>query len=338
MERSLGVDIGYGFVKVTDGQEGYIFPSVVGEGNPIGILRTGLRQPDSVDDLRLTVDGQTYFVGKVAIRHSRMAFRCLTDTRAEGNDLKVLVLAALSLFSRESFSTYSLVTGLPPGRQHLVANLIEQIRGEHKVIVHRDQGPVELTIRINRVVVVPQPMGTYWSQTLEARGRVRRDSPLAEAKIGVLDIGFRTTDLAAIDQGDFLPELSKTIPVGLSAAYDQIGQRLLAEYGLEREGYALDEAVVRGEVAVAGRKVDITPIVRAAFEQLATKILIDLRSFWQVSEFDAILLTGGGGQALSSFLLPHIPQGALTPDPATANSRGYIAWANRIWSAVGSEA
>lgn len=332
MESYLGVDVGYGFVKVTDGQEGYIFPSVVGDGSAAPFLRTGLRQPEQVDDLRLTVNGQTYFVGKLAVRHSRLAFRCLTDTRAEGQDLEVLFLAALNLVSREQFNSFSLVTGIPPGRVHLTSNLMDQIKGEHRITVHRDTGSEERVLRINRVAVVPQPLGAYWSQILDSRGRIRKESHLLDGRVGILDIGFRTTDLAAVEQGDFIPELSKTVPVGLSTAYDVIGQRLLSEYGLEREGYELDTAIVRGEVQVAGRKVDISHICREVFEQLATKVLIDLRSSWRMAEFDTLLLGGGGSQILGQYLLPHIPQGALVPEATTANSRGYIAWAQRLWA------
>ena len=41
MERYIGLDVGYGFVKVTDGDSGYAFPSVVGEGDLVPSLVTG---------------------------------------------------------------------------------------------------------------------------------------------------------------------------------------------------------------------------------------------------------------------------------------------------------
>lgn len=332
MQRCAGIDLGYGFVKVTDGQDGYVFPSVVGDGGAGPILRTELRPPARVDDLRLAVDGQSYYVGHVAIRQSRLAYRSLSTTRVEGNDLRVLFLAGLSLFCQQPLNSLAVVTGLPPGRMHLAEELTRQVKGEHRVVLHRHQGDEEVIIRIDRLAVVPQPMGTYWSQVLDARGQLREDSPLLEGRTGIVDVGFLTSDLVTVEGGEYVPERSRTIPVGLATAFDEIAARLTAEHGVERQGYALDDAVIRGVVTVAGRQVDITDMRESAFRQLATKVMVELQSAWQVTEFDRLLVCGGGARALHQYLLPHLSQGAVPPDPLTSNSRGYLAWAQRLWN------
>lgn len=332
MERYIGIDVGYGFVKITDGHEGYVFPSVVGDGSVGTLLRTSLQPPGRTDDIRLTVDGRTYNVGTLAIRQSRMAYRSLSTTRSEGNDLKVLFLAALSLFSNQPLNGFAAVTGLPPGRMHLTDELIRVLKGEHRVIRHRGTTPEELVIRVDRLAVVPQPMGAFWSQALDSRGQVREDSGILNGRTGVLDVGFRTTDLVSVEDGEYVTEASKTIPIGLATAYEEIASRLLVEHGLERETYAMDDAVIRGETSVAGRRVDITHLREQAFDILATKVLVEVRSAWQLTEYDRIVLTGGGGQALSRYLLPHLSQGLLLSESVTANSRGYLAWAHRLWN------
>ena len=63
MERYIGLDVGYGFVKVTDGDSGYAFPSVVGEGDLTPSLVTGYHKSQRVADLRIGIDGKVYFVG-----------------------------------------------------------------------------------------------------------------------------------------------------------------------------------------------------------------------------------------------------------------------------------
>ncbi|HYF92804.1 MAG TPA: ParM/StbA family protein [Symbiobacteriaceae bacterium] len=334
MERCMGIDIGYGFVKITDGQEGYVFPSVVGEGNGDPLPRMGLQAPTRTDDLRVVVDGRVYNVGNLAIRHSRLAARGLSPTRIEGNYYKVLFLAALSLFCNQPLNSFAVVTGLPPGRMHLLEELTRQVRGEHRVVRMTSQGPEEITIRVDRITVVPQPLGTYWSQVLEARGKVRDDSRLLQGSVGVVDIGFRTSDLVSVVDGEYVHEQSRTIPTGLVTAYEEIAAALLANYGVERETYALDEAVIQGELHVAGKRVDISALRDRAFEQLATKLLVELQSSWQVSEFDVLLLSGGGSHFLARWLQPHLPQAVVPQDPSTANSRGFLAWSNRLWNPV----
>ena len=328
MERYIGLDVGYGFVKVTDGDSGYAFPSVVGEGDLVPSLVTGYHKAQRVADLRIGIDGKAYFVGKLAIRRSNLAYRGLSDARTEGEDLKVLVLSALSLFCNEPTNRFDVVTGLPPGRMHLRDGLIEQLGSHHRVTVVRDRRVQDIDITINRIEVVPQPLGTFWAETLDSWGQVK--NPLF-GKVGIVDIGFRTTDFAAIEDGEYIPEKTRTLGVGLSAAYSDLSDKLLVEHGLERETYALDEAFIQGMVNIAGKPVDITRLRDQSYESLATKLLVELVSVWQVPEFDKILISGGGGAALGKYLLPHLPQGEIVSDPMTANSIGFLNWANRLW-------
>lgn len=333
MERCIGLDVGYGFIKVTDGHEGFVFPSVVGDGNPGVPLRLGFDQPAVTDDIRLTVDGRMYFVGNLAIRQSRLAYRGLSATRAEGNDIKVLFLSALSLFCQDPLSRFSVVTGLPPGRMHLVDDLVGRLRGEHHVARHSGQVTREMTIRIDQIHVVPQPLGAYWAQVLDKRGQLREGATLAEGRVGIVDIGFRTSDFVAVADGEYVPDWSRTVPIGLATAYDEISAQLSTQYGLERAPYALDSSVIAGFVNIAGRRVDITELRDRAFADVATKLLVELQSLWQLAEYDQVLLTGGGGPALEKYLLSHMPQGVVVEDPMTANSRGYLAWAYRLLGA-----
>ncbi|MDB4895898.1 MAG: hypothetical protein JWN15_2160 [Firmicutes bacterium] len=332
MDRCIGIDIGYGFVKITDGQEGYLFPSVVGDGSAQFLPPIGLQPPAQTEDMRVMIDGQIYFVGNLAIRHSRLAHRGLSATRVEGNDFKVLLLTALSLFCPQPLNSFSVVTGLPPGRMHLTEELLRQVKGEHRVVRLTAQGSEEVTIRIDRVAVVPQPLGAYWSQVLDPRGKVREGAALLQGRTGVIDVGFRTSDLVTIQDGEYVQEQSRTIPVGLVTAYEEVAGGLLAEHGVERETYALDESIIRGEIGLAGKRVDITALRERAFGQLATKLLVEVQSAWQVKDFDALLLVGGGGHSLARYLLPHLSQGAVPADPGTANSRGFAAWASRSWA------
>lgn len=97
MEQVVGLDVGYGFVKVANTEKGYVFPSVVGIGHTRPSFAIKPSTSIMVDDLRVTIGNQTYFVGRSAIRHSRIAFRNLSITRKESDHLRVLILSSLSL-------------------------------------------------------------------------------------------------------------------------------------------------------------------------------------------------------------------------------------------------
>ena len=326
MEQCIGLDMGYGFIKVDNGRDGYTFPSVVGESTTEPPMSLGFRKVPITEDLRVTVNGKNYFLGDLAIRHSVIAHRGLSVTRTEGDDLKVLFLSTLSLYCHESLNRFFVVTGLPPGRMHMAKDMIKHLQGEHEVIRQTGGKRETFNIRLDGIEVVPQPIGTYWSTVLDNRGQLRPEHPMLRGRVGIIDIGFRTSDFATIIDGDYSPAFSRTVPIGMSNGYDAISAALSIQHGLERETYTLDESVISGHVNVSGKQVDITGVRDSIFKDLATKLLVEARSLWQMEEYDHMLITGGGGQIMERYLRTVIPQLVLVNDPVTANARGYYAW------------
>ncbi|NLO25025.1 MAG: ParM/StbA family protein [Clostridiales bacterium] len=331
MTRLIGLDVGYGFVKVTDGRAGYSFPSVVGEGHNKPTFNVMSDQLSVVDDMKIGIDDELYFVGKSAIRHSKFAHRDLSYTRAISDDLETLFFSALSPFCNEAVNRFRVITGLPVERMHLASDLAERVRGEKMITIYSEGNPHEVKIDIDAVEVVPQPLGTYWSVHLNSLGQI---SEPMEGRTGIIDVGFRTTDLAAIEDSEYIPEKSKTVPLGLVTAYSDIASYLATTYGLEKESYDLDSIVIKGKINVAGETIDITEIINNAFQKLAVNILVTVNSNWKTTDFDKLVLSGGGGQSVSDYVLPKLSQAQLTNEPITANSRGYLSWANRYWGSL----
>ncbi|MCR4430952.1 MAG: ParM/StbA family protein [Tepidanaerobacteraceae bacterium] len=330
MARLIGIDVGYGFVKVTDGEAGYSFPSVVGEGHTRPTFNTGADRFSTIDHLKVGMGKKIYFVGKAAIKHSRFVYRDLSYNRSAGEDFEILFFSALSFFADAAYNEFNVVTGLPVERMHMADSLAKRVKGERSIALFVEGGSREIRLNVKEVEIVPQPLGTYWSLFSGPMG-LDAAAP-AEGRIGIVDIGFRTTDLAALEDSEFIPEKSKSLTVGLATAYSEIGLSIAARYGLEKESYSLDGIVIKRRINMAGESIDITDIVSEAFEKLATNILVEVNSQWRLSDFDSIILSGGGGQAISQYLLPRISHAKLAADPITANCRGYLAWANRLWN------
>ncbi len=331
MTKLIGLDVGYGFMKVTDGKTGFSFPSVIGEGHnkqTFNVLSTG---NSPVDDLKIGIDDQLYFVGKTAIRHSKFAHRDLSYTRAISDDLETLFYSALSPFCNNPVNRFRVITGLPVERMHLSYDLAERVKGEKVVVIFKGDTPHEVKIDIEDVEVVPQPLGTYWAVYLNTLGQITEPSA---GQIGIIDVGFRTTDLAAIEESEYIPEKSKTIPIGLVTAYSEIANHLALSYGVEKENYDLDGIVIKKRLNVAGEIIDITDIVNNAYAKLAMNILVMINSYWKTNDFGNIVISGGGGQAVSTYMSPKLKQAQLAPEPITANCRGYLTWANLHWGTL----
>jgi len=331
MAKILGLDVGYGFVKVADGVCGYSFPSVVGEGHTKPTFSTRAHLMPVMDNLKVEINKKLYHVGKAAIRHSKYVYRDLSYNRSIGEDFEILFYAALSLFCTGHTNNFKVVTGLPIDRLHLAEKLEQRVRGERDIRVFRSGRMRDIRIYVPEIEMVPQPLGTYWSEFYSPDGQPKAHP---EGMTGIIDVGFRTTDLAVIEDDEYIPEKSRSLPIGLATAYDSISSKLAAEYGLEVESYALDSVIIERKISVSGEKLDISDIIARAFENLAVNILVEINSQWRVSNFSDLILTGGGGQAIGAHLLPQLPQAKLAADPITANCRGYLNWGNWLWKPV----
>ena len=91
----LGIDIGFGFTKATDGKQDLIFKSVLGESTDIQFREEMITAGD-VDEnhLQVEVDGKSYFVGELAERQSNVRFFTLDQEQFINKFAKVFALAA----------------------------------------------------------------------------------------------------------------------------------------------------------------------------------------------------------------------------------------------------
>jgi len=328
MFKIVGVDIGYGFVKVTDGSRGFSFPSVIGDGYIAPTYSLKREKVLPINDLKINLNGNLYFVGKAALKYSNYLYRDLSQSRSVGNELEVLYLTALSLFAIDPISNFKIVTGLPVDRMNMAEELSKRMEGEKSIKVYRGNEVIEQKIIIEDIVIVPQPLGTYWAESLNNLEQVNEN---LNGRVGVVDIGFKTTDLSVIEEGEYVAGKSKSLFTGLSMAYRDISTDLINLYGIEKETYGLDEAVIKKEIRISGKRIDISNVIAKAFKKLSLNVLAEINSFWTLEDFDIVLLCGGGGQSLSSFLLQHIPQGKLASNPLNSNCIGFYSWGRNIW-------
>lgn len=333
MSKNIGIDVGYGFVKSTDGEREFVFPSVVGLGQELRYRSELSVRNRPLDNLAITIDGKDFFIGDLAIRQSEFASRSLDPNRAEDRNVKVLMLAGLSLYTQWENETFNVVTGLPTSYLAAYRDAwVNNLRGSHVVKFRSNGQEKEKTITIEKLRIVPQPLGTLYDRALNPTGAIQ-DEDLASLSVGVVDIGFKTTDFAVADQLEFIDHLGGSTPIGLSNAYGLIADRLRQEFKIDKEQHELDRIVERGEVRIAGKVYDISRTKREVFERIAHKIITDLDSLWDYRNLDVIFFSGGGAQALAEWLLPEFRNALLADSPQVANARGFLKYANNIFRA-----
>ena len=229
----LGIDIGFGFTKSTDGNQNLVFKSVLGESTDLQ-FREALLGEGGGDQthLQIEVDGKSYFVGELAERQSNVRFFTLDQAQFISKFAKVLALASAAKMVK-GFVPINLVTGLPIGsyRSHK-DELAKLLVGEHKLTLTDAAGKrEEKSIKIDKVRVIPQPFGSLFNLMLRDQGELS-DKRLVREKIGIIDVGFRTSDYTISDKMRYSERGSRTTDSGIARAFNVIATKLRENSGV----------------------------------------------------------------------------------------------------------
>lgn len=334
----LGIDIGFGFTKATDGKRDLVFKSVLGESTDIQ-FREEMIATEKLDEkhLQIEVDGKSYFVGELAERQSNVRFFTLDQGQFVAKFAKVFALAAAAQLVK-GFVPVNLVTGLPIGYyREFKDELAKLLVGEHKVtLVNAAGNREEKSISINKVRVVPQPFGSLFNMMLNDLGEMG-DKRLVKDKIGIIDVGFRTSDYTISDKMRYSERGSRTTDSGIARAFNVIATKLRESSGVNVELYRLYEAIDNGSIKIRGKEYDLKSLTEQVFSQLATSVANEVDRLWVDDwDIDGMVITGGGGAVLAKHLKPLINGVILETDPELDmrlyNVHGYRKFGQHLWA------
>lgn len=333
----IGLDIGFGFTKATDGKQSMIFKSVYGEASEMQFREQLLSGEKKEEHLQIEIAGTSYFGGELAERQSVERFFTLDQAQFVRDFTKILALMPLSrMVARQE--PVKLVVGLPVSyyRRHK-KEIVDILKGQHEVtVIDPNEERTDTVVRITSVRVVPQPFGALMDMMLNDIGEVR-DRRFMGEKVGVIDVGFRTTDFTIADQTRYSERGSRTIDLGISKAFASIAAKLQESSGVNVELYRLYSAVEEGSIKIHGKRYDLKLIVEHAFGQLSTRVANEANRLWANDwDIDKVLITGGGGAVLAPYI-QKIVKGEVIPldaktDARFANARGYCKYGKRLWT------
>jgi plasmid segregation protein ParM len=342
----LGIDIGFGFTKATNGKDTLIFKSLLGDAADIQFW-ADFGEGAPTDHIHVTIDEESYFIGDLAEQQSSVLHFTLDQERLLTDYVKVLTLTAVGMLVTDDASSdipVNVVSGLPIGffkenRQRFNDLLI----GPHTVTYHSPDGRQTVKkILINEVRMLPQPMGSILNLVMDDSGHIAQ-TDLAKQKIGVVDIGFRTTDFAIMDRLRYLNRGSKTIDTGISKGFSVIANKLREKSSVNVELYRLYRAAETGTITMRGHGFSFPKIRDQVYAQLATSIADEIDRQW-VNDWDieSIFLSGGGSRELAGFLEPLITGNVITvdsgQDPRLNNVKGYLKYGRHIWGDAADDA
>ena len=331
----IGLDVGFGFTKGTNGKDTVLFKSVLGDAADIQYREPLLGSHGPETHLHLELNGQEYFVGDLAERQSATRSFTLDHDKLVTGGAKPLGLTALAL-RNDGSTPIRLVAGLPINqyRRHK-KHITEAFQGRHEVTLIDALGERRVaSLNVQQVRVIPQPYGSLYELGLDHSGR-----KLAEEKVGIIDVGFRTTDLTIADRMRYSERGSRTTDAGISQAFASVAAKLQEKSGVSIELYRLFDAVMKGSIRIRGKGYDLRTLTEKIFAELAAAIALDVDRLWAEDwDIDAIVLTGGGGAILGPHLKPLLNGDVISPDnggdPRLTNVKGYRKYGTKLWRQV----
>lgn len=340
-------DPGYGGGKVAlVGPRGNlltgIVPAVVGMGKTdLGLLSLGdvgrhrrRRLPDAV-----VFDDITYLVGHNVERYAEpmkgMDFQRLRG----GAEIRALFYDVVYQVLGPGHYTLSLLIGLPVEvmveKQRAVAtlrSLNQWMVGEHCYTVNDD----EMIVDVQAVELMAQPIGALFAWGMDNQGRWTRGRDALRASVGVLDIGFNTLDLFAIEGIEVAKRYTDGDTLGMRRAAEHLIQMVDDAYDKEISLHQADALIRDGSptFSTPQGEVDLQPMVDQALSRAASGILsfVQKPDKWGSGrQFDHLLVTGGGAEALRSQLHEAFPRAHIMANPVVANAIGLARNAQQVF-------
>ena len=309
-----GIDIGFGFTKATNGNEFVLFKSVLGEATDIQFSMPIVKS-DSGPCMHVILDDQTYFVGDFAEKQSNTRQFTLDQEKLISDFCKVFALTAMgNLF--KTYAPVNIVTGLPVGfYREYHQRFAKLLKGQHEITFQKNDGSSEnCRLNIGNLRIIPQPLGSIFNLLLNDSGKIV-NRELAKQKIGVIDIGFRTTDFCIFHGLQYVERGSSTTDTGIAKSFGVIAKKLRDECKVNVELFRLYSAIETGFIKIRGKEFNIAKIRDAVFSHAASIIASDVDRLWADDwDIDAIIISGGGSMELSKYLQPLIAGNILPLD------------------------
>ena len=187
----LGIDIGFGFTKATNGKDTLIFKSLFGDATDLQFWMD-FGEQSLTDFFHVTIDGKSYFIGDLAEQQSTVLNFTLDQEKLISEFVKILTLTVTGVFLKKESAInvpINIVSGLPISYfKHNQQRFNEILTGHHKIIYHQHDGAkVVKEIYINKIKMLPQPLGSILNLLMDDKGKIV-NLDMAQQKIGVVDI------------------------------------------------------------------------------------------------------------------------------------------------------
>ncbi|MGG7058426.1 ParM/StbA family protein [Clostridium tertium] len=184
---------------------------------------------------------------------------------------------------------------------------VEDLNGKEFNFTVKTSKKSDKKIKIKDVFVVPEGYASYF--TLE-------DS-IKKSNVLILDIGGRTTNVVAMDNGK--PQVLNTYKIGVLDFYLKLKNiNADKEYKLED----IEKAINKGDIKVS----------RKHLASFTNDIINEVNINVNLNHYNNVIFTGGGSLIIEDVIKENLPkQCILAKEPLYTNIKGSLIAAKEIW-------
>lgn len=317
----VGVDDGYAETKIVlpSGRQ-FRMPSRARAGEHQNIILQG--QQAATSFTYNTPDGP-YVVGSIT-EADATAF----DAYPTSPMNRVIVAHALRQAGVSGNERVSIATGLPVRRYYRRQKPAEElIQAKKQNLLKNDVESMD-GVPLAQVVaheVVAEGVAAWIDYVMvrTPEGELDIHHERARQRVGVIDIGGRTTDIAVVYDWEMDAARSSTIDIGMIAIRDAVKGSVEDQYDARLTDGQVIDGIEHGYIRLWGKRVEIADHIARAQQSVVARIKAEaLRCLGSASDLDQVIFVGGTVMALGSSVDGWFPQQTVGADPAFANARG----------------
>ncbi|HEY1015711.1 MAG TPA: ParM/StbA family protein [Herpetosiphonaceae bacterium] len=319
-----GINAGNGYLKqVVIGPDGKPLPPVVMPAMVAPAGKAVVGQLHKVPEVK--IGGAAWWVGEDAQLSTSAETNVSMDRLGDATFIPALILGALQRLGPLNGAGGGVcVTGLPAtwatdrSKQIMLGQRIRAAVGEEY---------------FSAIKVIPEPLGAIWGELLDDDGEPTGAADLQKQRVGIVDLGHNTLDLAIVDKMTPLASSLMTFPLGSIGPLGQIRAAISSRYNRNLTMYEVDQAVRSGTVRIAGEDRPLHKDWDAPLRQNGRDIVSKLVESWREGyDLDAILIAGGGAELapIVEAIRARFRQARPVTDGQLAIARGYARLARRL--------
>lgn len=250
---------------------------------------------------------------------------------------RAIVTHALRQLKLDMGQKVAIVTGLPlkrfyrgkainqtlieAKRQSLLKNdVVEVVYGPHGSEISREHIPT-----IVKHEVLPEGVAAWMDYVIDydSQGNTVKNADKYNQKVGIVDIGGRTTNLLVMESSNIDFARSDTKDLGGLNIEKAVAEEIYANFGFVPSLLQLNRVMMEHKLEVWGKEEDVSDIVTRFEEIEAQNIVGAIRSvFKNAADLKKVLFVGGTTLPLRKYLTGLFPQEEFHANPQYANGFG----------------